>query len=69
MSALMQPPPAVQISAAHASVGLEVSHLRVEYDGFVAVADTSFVANPAPANLPCCALSAGWRLKNRAQWL
>jgi peptide/nickel transport system ATP-binding protein len=42
----MQPPPAVQISAAHASVGLEVSRLRVEYDGFVAVADTSFVVQP-----------------------
>jgi peptide/nickel transport system ATP-binding protein len=33
-------------SAAHASVGLEVSQLRVEYDGFVAVADSSFVVQP-----------------------
>jgi peptide/nickel transport system ATP-binding protein len=46
MSAVMQPPPVVRASTAHASVGLEVSRLRVEYDGFVAVADTSFVVQP-----------------------
>jgi peptide/nickel transport system ATP-binding protein len=46
MSAVMQPPPVVQARAAHASVGLEVSQLRVEYAGFVAVADTSFVVQP-----------------------
>jgi peptide/nickel transport system ATP-binding protein len=46
MSALMQPPPEMQASAAHASIGLELSHLRVEYAGFVAVADTSFVVQP-----------------------
>jgi peptide/nickel transport system ATP-binding protein len=46
MSAVMQAPPAVLDSTAHASVGLSVSHLRVEYAGFVAVADTSFVVHP-----------------------
>jgi len=31
---------------AHPALGLEVSHLRVSFDGFVAVADTSFCALP-----------------------
>ena len=30
----------------HPHWGLEVQHLRVEYDGFVAVADTSFIVHP-----------------------
>jgi peptide/nickel transport system ATP-binding protein len=36
------------VNAPHSatSLGLEVSGLRVEYDGFVAVADTSFTVSP-----------------------
>jgi peptide/nickel transport system ATP-binding protein len=37
---------AVTAIAAGLSVGLEVSQLRVVYDGFVAVADTSFTVQP-----------------------
>jgi peptide/nickel transport system ATP-binding protein len=36
----------VNAPASSASLGLEVSGLRVVYDGFVAVADTSFTVNP-----------------------
>ena len=32
--------------SAHQALGLEVSHLRVQFDDFVAVADTSFVVRP-----------------------
>lgn len=42
----MQAPPVGQASAARAGVGLAVNHLRVEYDGFVAVADTALVVQP-----------------------
>jgi peptide/nickel transport system ATP-binding protein len=37
---------AVSTTAEGLSVGLEVSQLRVVYDGFVAVADTSFIVQP-----------------------
>jgi peptide/nickel transport system ATP-binding protein len=37
---------AASITAEGLSVGLEVSQLRVVYDGFVAVADTSFTVQP-----------------------
>ena len=36
----------VTATSAGASVGLSVANLRVQYDGFVAVADTSFTVKP-----------------------
>jgi peptide/nickel transport system ATP-binding protein len=36
----------VNPAGAHNALGLEAGGLRVEYDGFVAVADTSFTVNP-----------------------
>ena len=32
--------------SAHTAMGLDVGHLRVSFDGFVAVADTSFCVAP-----------------------
>ena len=45
-SATSTAPDAAQSPPTRASLGLEVNHLRVVYDDFVAVADTSFRVNP-----------------------
>ena len=45
-SATSTAPDAAQSPPTSASLGLEVHHLRVVYDDFIAVADTSFRVNP-----------------------